>query len=261
MKISVVTISYNQGEFLRDAINSVLEGAEHLADYVIVDPGSSDGSRGMIPTAHPTVRALLEPDFGPSDGLNKGFRDCTGDVFGYINADDYLLPGALGKVAAFFSHNTCDVLLGSGWLVDRTGTPTRHVRSTRYTSGLYAYGASHFLQQSCFFRREAFVRCGGFNVDNCVSWDAELLLDLAAVGARFKNVNLDLGCFRLYPESITGSQRHSLMDKVEQDRMFAKRVGRNPTVVDTTIRRFLGRPLKWGLNPAITAERVRGVLQ
>lgn len=257
--VSIVTISFNQAEFLTETIESVLTQDEHLRDYVIVDPGSTDGSRDLLPH-HRAVQTILEKDAGPGEGLNRGFARCTGDIFGYINADDFLLPGALAEVVRFFADNPVDVLLGSGWIVDRQSRRVRHVRSTRFTPGLYGYAAANFLQQGCFVRREAFLQSGGFNSNNHISWDAELLIDLAGTGARFRSVDIDLGAFRIYADSISGSQRLSELYRQEQDRLFAKCLHREPTAFDRLVRRC-GRPIKWFVNPKIALERGWGLFR
>lgn len=256
--VSIVTISFNQERFVLDAIRSVLSQPDRLAEYVIVDPGSTDRSPELYPRDHSRVTVLEGPDAGPADGLNKGFSYCSGDVFGFVNSDDYLMPGALAAVGSFFDRTPqADVLLGNGWLVNELGAPLRHVRPTRFSPLLYAYGAAHFLQQSCFFRRQAFEAVGGFNAANHVVWDAELLLDMAVSGSSVARLNADLGCFRLHGASITGSQRLAQLYRSEQDRLFAKVVGRAPKPVDRVARKLAGRPGKWMLNPGATLERAR----
>ena len=94
MRISIVTLSYNQRTFLREAIDSVLQQDHPDLEYIVVDPGSTDGSREFIRSyGEQVAQVVFEPDQGAADGLNKGFSRATGEVFGFLNADDYLLPG------------------------------------------------------------------------------------------------------------------------------------------------------------------------
>ena len=84
MKFSIVTISYNQAQFLEQAIRSVIEQDYPDVEYIVVDPGSTDGSREIIERYRDRIdRIIFEPDKGPADGLNKGFAQATGDVFGF----------------------------------------------------------------------------------------------------------------------------------------------------------------------------------
>ena len=92
MKVSIVTISFNQARFLRRAITSVLSQDYPDIEYIVVDPGSTDGSREIINAYGPRLASVIfDPDDGPADGLNRGFQLATGDVLAYINADDALL--------------------------------------------------------------------------------------------------------------------------------------------------------------------------
>jgi len=94
MKFSIVTISYNQAQFLEKAILSVLNQEGVGLEYIVVDPGSTDGSREIIERYRDRFgHVVFEKDHGPADGLNKGFQYATGDVYGYLNSDDVLLPG------------------------------------------------------------------------------------------------------------------------------------------------------------------------
>src|SRR5208282_5630994 len=108
--VSIVTLSFNQGAFLGECIESVLEQKYSGLEYIVVDPGSSDQSREVIARFGAQIsRILLAPDDGPADGLNHGFERARGEIFGYINADDRLAPNCLHKVARFFeSHPEVD---------------------------------------------------------------------------------------------------------------------------------------------------------
>ena len=91
MKISVVTISYNQAGYLKQCIDSVLNQDYPDIEYIIVDPGSTDGSREIIESYGDRVIKIFEPDTGPANGLNKGFHRATGDIFYFIKAYFFLV--------------------------------------------------------------------------------------------------------------------------------------------------------------------------
>ena len=115
MKISIVTISFNQARFLQDCIDSVAR-QEGPFEHIIVDPGSTDGSRDVIAANHSHFsRCVLEPDKGPADGLNNGFRHATGEIYYYLNADDVLFAGAFAEARAYLRANPAiDVVSGNG---------------------------------------------------------------------------------------------------------------------------------------------------
>lgn len=216
-RMSIVTISYNKGEFLAECVSSVLEQDCPGIQYIVVDAGSKDGSRQILASYVGSIdRLILEPDRGPADGLNKGFAAAAADIFGYLNADDRFLPGALRFVLDFFdSHPDVDVLTGAIRIIDAGGKPRLRRRTSdafdvrRYHAGVCTIG-----QQATFFRRRAFETAGGFNIENRIAWDGELLVDMALTGARFDTTRKVLGDFRIYGGSITGSTdyRHRLSE-------------------------------------------------
>jgi glycosyltransferase involved in cell wall biosynthesis len=232
-RISIVTLSFNQGRFLGDAIESILGQNYPNLDYIVVDPGSTDESRDIIARYAGRLTALLDPDTGPADGLNHGFAAATGDIFGYINADDLLLSGALETVGRHFSARPdIDAILGNGILINADGKLRRRVKTSPFNLKTFALSAMTFCQQGHFFRRSAFVASGGFNVENRTCWDVELLADMALAGARMVNVPEQLGAFRLYGETITGSGRLAAATAVDDARIKTKALGRSLTPFD-----------------------------
>jgi len=210
MTIGIVTISYNQARYLAEAIESVQTADPDGLEYVIVDPGSTDGSREIIERHRRRFsRILLGPDQGPPDGLNKGFAATAADIFGYLNSDDRFTPGALDYVLRYFErHPDVDVLCGAIRIVDEHGKPSLRRRTPDLVDlRRYAYETCFFWQQATFFRREAFLKTGGFNVESKTAWDGELVVDMALAGCRFGYTNKLLGDFRIYGDSITGSGR------------------------------------------------------
>jgi glycosyltransferase involved in cell wall biosynthesis len=227
LNIGIVTISYNQQRFLQEAINSVTSLANRgRLRYVVVDPGSADGSRELIAGNGSNIdRAILESDRGPADGLNKGFGACDDcEVLGYLNSDDLFAPGALDWVLEYFNCNTdVDVLLGAIAVIDQAGKRSPRSRvCDLFDLRRYAIGACNAFQQGTFFRRSAFERTGGFNIANRTCWDSELLVDLALAGARFHKTNRILGEFRVHGESITGSGRLTEQYLKDQERIRRK---------------------------------------
>lgn len=258
MKVSIVTISFNQAAFLETAIRSILDQDYPDVEYIVVDPGSTDGSRDIIRShLHETSKILFEADRGPADGLNKGFSHATGEIFGFINSDDYLLPGALSTVVNGFSKNPdIDVLSGHSIIVDKDGRMKNRFRSRRYSPSRYVYGAGTLAQQSTFFRADAFRKVGGFNTANRIAWDGELWVDLALSGARFGRLNSYLSAFRVYEGGISGGGGHrtdAYRDYAE--RMWLKVKNRPKNSADNFTRAFF-KAMEYGLDPATLMNRL-----
>jgi glycosyltransferase involved in cell wall biosynthesis len=205
--LSIVTLSFNQGRFLRECLESVLNQGVTELEYTVVDPGSADSSRRLLESFADRIdKLILEPDEGPADGLNKAFASSTGEVLGYINADDRFAPGALAYVKRFFAaRSDVDVLCGSIRIIDESGAVSPRARTPdKFDLADYAAGICTVGQQATFFRRAAFDRAGGFNIDNRSCWDGELLVDLALAEANFATTKKVLGDFRIYGTSLTG---------------------------------------------------------
>lgn len=256
-RVSIVTISFNQGKFLERAIRSVLEQDYRDIEYIVVDPGSTDGSRDIIERYRPRIsKIILEPDNGPAHGLNKGFAAASGDILGYINADDAYLPGAITKAAAAFESNAqADVVYAHSYIVDHQGRVLRRSRSVPFDLRLYAYGAVVVMQQSTFFRRQAFEDAGGFNESNRTSWDGELLVDLARSGSKFVMVDDYWSVFAIYPGSITASAKYNQQYQKDHARMFRTITGVEYDQANKA-KFLLARIEKWFRNPLVPIHRI-----
>ncbi len=103
LKISIVTPSFNQGIFIEEAIKSVLSQGYSDLEHIIVDNCSTDTTASVL-ARYPHLKVICEPDQGQSDALNKGFKAATGDIVGWLNADDKYLPGCFGKVSLAFNE-------------------------------------------------------------------------------------------------------------------------------------------------------------
>jgi glycosyltransferase involved in cell wall biosynthesis len=97
-RISIVTPSFNQGHYIAETIESVLAQAYPNLEHIVIDGGSTDETLTIL-QRYPDLKYISEPDRGQADAINKGFRLASGDIWGYLNSDDTLLPGALQRVA------------------------------------------------------------------------------------------------------------------------------------------------------------------
>ena len=258
MKISIVTISYNQAQFLEKTILSVINQKGCNIEYIVVDAGSTDGSHEIIKKYHEKIsKIIFEVDSGPAEGLTKGFSHATGDIYYYLNSDDILEPNALKQVIYFIEQNPkVDVFIGNSYVVNSDGAIQRKFISDNFIKQLALYNASCISQASTFFRSNIFKKTGGFNQSNKVNWDGELLLDMMQAGANFLNVNLILSRFRVYPGSITGSRSSRIMTNQNFEKIFIKLKGRKPNRSDRALF-ILARLIRKLLNPVDTFERLR----
>lgn len=257
MKFSIVTISFNQAQYLERTIRSVLEQDHADIEYIVVDPGSRDGSRDIIARHGSRVaHTLLDPDRGAADGLNKGFAVATGELFGFLNSDDVLLPGALSEAAAFLRANPeVDAVSGDCEIIDGDGRLLRISHSDRFSLQRYAHGAGILIQPSTFFRASAFRAAGGFNIENRSNWDGELFVDMALAGARFARSGRVWSQYRVHQTSITGTGKLDAQIGQFRERMFRRIKGRDHRRGDALLDAAY-RALKYLENPRAVQQRL-----
>ena len=257
MKLSIVTISYNQGEFLEKAIQSVLCQKDYGVDleYIVVDPGSTDGSREIISKYKSQIdKVIFDKDSGPADGLNKGFSVAEGSIYGYLNADDEYLPGCLSEVLKLFSkYPNIDVMSGHGFVIDEKDNILHRCFSNKFKLKSYLYGNCVVVQQSTFFKSSIFNTIGGFKIDNKVSWDGELMVDMALANARFKRVSKYWSNFRVYSNSISGSGLFLEKSK-ERRKLLTKRTDKK--IKDNKIYSYLNYFITRIVDPALVLLRI-----
>src|SRR5262245_20213871 len=172
-RITVITPSLNQGDFIRQTVDGVLSQGYPELDYWIIDGGSSDGTLSILDSYQNAIRYISEPDTGQAEAVNKGFDRAAGDVIGWLNSDDMYLPGALETVGTFFrDHPDTAVLYGDAYYCDDSGRlqdpyPTRDFDWDSFSSECYV------CQPSIFFRRRVLEDVGMLNptLHFCMDYD------------------------------------------------------------------------------------------
>ncbi len=240
MKLSIVTISYNQQRYLRECLNSVIEQKRDNVEYIVVDPGSTDGSREILSEYSRHIDCtILDPDKGPADGLSKGFSRATGDVFYYLNSDDIVFEDAFVQAMEYFENNSeLDVLIGHGMFLDEEARPIRKIWSDPISRMRLAFGGGIVVQPATFFRRSIYEAVGGFNVENRSNWDGELITDFFLEGANFEIVDRLWGGYRLHGGSITSSAKLREQIAGWSDRKKEKLGFRIPAHLDQLISKY-----------------------
>ncbi len=205
--ISIVTPSYNQGVYIEQTVRSVIDQAGENLEYVVVDGGSTDHTKDVLARleGHPRVsRIISEPDRGQTDALIKGFAACTGDVFGWLNSDDLLTPGALETVcAAFREHPDADVVCGRIRFINSRGEDLGLAPRTPMRAHDWLRTTMAISQQCTFFRAAAYRRVGGLDPTIHHVMDYDLFMRLALQGCAFHYIPETLALFRLHDTSKT----------------------------------------------------------
>jgi len=160
-RVSIVTPSYNQGEFIEKTIRSVLLQGYPNLEYIVVDGGSTDKSVEIIRRYEPWLAFWVsEPDRGQAHAINKGWKRAQGEIISYLNSDDVLAPKALRMVTrAFLKDPETALVYGDCNLVDARGQFIQTLRSQPYNRAGLLLG-NYIHQPSAFLGRTALERIG-----------------------------------------------------------------------------------------------------
>jgi glycosyltransferase involved in cell wall biosynthesis len=207
VKISLVTPCYNAARFIAETIESVL--AQDLPDleYIVLDGGSKDGTADIIRRYESRLAWWVsEPDAGQTSAINRGLARATGDVLGFLNADDVLTPGALRAVLDAFGQNpNAELAVGEVEWIDADGRAlgTKHssdIADLGDALDIYRvwWGQRQFVQPEVFFRRALWERVGAFDESYHLAFDYDYWVRCFRAGARVAKIPRPLVRFRLH---------------------------------------------------------------
>jgi glycosyltransferase involved in cell wall biosynthesis/ubiquinone/menaquinone biosynthesis C-methylase UbiE len=237
-RLSIVTPTFNQAQFVERTIQSVLSQGYGSLEYIIQDGGSTDETLDILERYRESLRHVESgPDGGIAGGLNRGFTRATGEIIAYLNSDDFLLPGALNYVASYFArYPEVDVVYGHRVVVDEyDGEVGRWVLPPHDDEAL-SWG-DYVPQETLFWRRRIWDKVGGAVDESfrfAVDWD--LLLRFRDAGARITRLPRFLGAFRVHPHQKTSSEIESV-GREEMRRLRTRTLGRQ--VTDAEVARAL----------------------
>jgi glycosyltransferase involved in cell wall biosynthesis len=254
--ISIVTPSLNQGRFIEHAIRSVLAQGYPRLELIVMDGGSSDDTVATLTRYKDSLTHWESaPDGGPADALNRGFGHANGDILGFLNADDFYLPGSLETIAlAFADRPNAEVISGHAYFANPAGELGVPVYSDPWHPTRFRYGACLLIQQATFFRRTTFDAARGFRLSRRTSWDMELWADMAKAGARFDSIGTFLAAFRLHPDSITGSAR-GWQKRVSDAHYVLEHLRGRPTTSGDRVRTLYHRARRFMTHPLRSARQ------
>ena len=217
-RISIVTPSFNQGDFIEQTIDSVLSQAYPNLEYIVIDGSSTDGTLDIIRKYDKYLIWISEPDRGQSHAVNKGLLRANGEVIAFLNSDDLYEPGALLKVGKFFAvHPEAAWLTGRCRTIDQDGKEIRKAITLyknfwlRFKSYRALLVMDYISQPATFWRKEVIKQVGEFDENLRYAMDYDYSL---RVGRYFKLWVLKefLASFRVYPNSKAGASAHAQFD-------------------------------------------------
>jgi glycosyltransferase involved in cell wall biosynthesis len=206
-RLSIVTPSYNQGNFLEETLRSVLLQQYPNLEYLVIDGGSTDGTAAVLERYRPFLAHLVsEPDRGQSHALNKGLAHAAGDLLGWQNSDDFYAPGAFHRAAeAWLDRGRPDVVYGQLHLIDADSRLAGAYPTSRFDP-CRMFPWANMFNQSMFFSRRLLEDAYPLDEDFHHCMDYELFWRLILKGCRFEYVPELDAFFRLH-EQAKGSRQ------------------------------------------------------
>ncbi|MBF0392246.1 MAG: glycosyltransferase [Alphaproteobacteria bacterium] len=261
LRFSIVTPSLNQARFLDACLDSVTAQGWPDVEHWVIDGGSTDGTREILERRRGQLAGFVcEPDGGAADAINKGLARVTGDVVAWLNADDFLLPGALARVAqAFRAHPDASFVFGNGMRAAEDGALTEPFfpAPPRFDRRALAEGLNYVLQPATFINGAALRRVGPLDAGLRWGFDWDLWLRLSAL-AEPVAIDATLAASREYEATLTASGG---FPRAEELRRIAERHSGKPMTrgalcyfLDTLFKET-GRP-QGGLDPRLAPPLV-----
>jgi glycosyltransferase involved in cell wall biosynthesis len=241
VKVSVVVPSFNQGQFLRATLDSLLI-QDCSAEVLVFDGGSTDETLSILQSYEGKIRYVSGKDDGQADAINRGLQTASGDILAYLNSDDIYYPGCLRHVTSYFAqHPECQILYGDAWHLHGDGSIME-----RYYTEPWSYPRlteiCYLCQPAVFWRREIMERFGIFDSTLQYALDYDFWL---RVGAAIDFHYLE-GVY------LAGSRLH------ENTKTLKHRVKAHHEILEVVMRHSPNPPYRWLMNLAsviVEAER------
>lgn len=262
--VSIVTVVRNGARTIGQTIHSVLDQTYRNIEYIIIDGGSSDGTREIIKKYEDYLAYYIsEPDKGIYDAMNKGIRRASGDIIGIINSDDWYEKDAIEKVVGVFSRSNSDLVHGNAYMVNCEGK--KWIRKPGALEKIWQYMV--IIHPTVFVRREMYEKFGLFDLNYKVAADYDLMLRLYCKKRYFYYLDCVLANFRTggiserkYEESVGEALRIAkkhrsnnlgddkgidlLIDDAEKLQRFYAAIVGDSLIMERVIKEALGAEIK-----------------
>lgn len=231
--ISIVTPSFNQGDFIERTLLSVIEQKYPNAQYYVQDGGSTDNTVEILEKYQTFLTGWSsEKDSGQSNAINKGMSKTAGEIMCWLNSDDLLLPNSLNTVSEFFANNPeIDVVYGNRILIDEKDMMIGRWILPAHDGNIISW-ADYIPQETLFWRRRIWEKVGG-RIDEsfrfAMDWD--LIVRFRDVGARFAHIDQFLGAFRIHANQKTSAVINEI-GFLEMGKIRERTLGRAPSQME-----------------------------
>jgi glycosyltransferase involved in cell wall biosynthesis len=207
-KISIVTPSFKQADFIERTINSIIDQNYPNLEYFVQDGGSQDGTEEILSRYTDKISGWeSRKDNGQSQAINLGLNKTSGEIMAWLNSDDLLLPGSLAYVASYFNrHPKVDVVYGHRILIDENDQQIGRWMLPKHNNEVLSW-ADYIPQETLFWRRSIWDKAGS-QIDEsfrfAMDWD--LLIRFREAGAKFARLPRFMGAFRIHMQQKTSAE-------------------------------------------------------
>jgi glycosyltransferase involved in cell wall biosynthesis len=209
LKISIITPSYNMGQYIEQCIQSILFQNYTNYEHIVIDGGSLDQTTSILKKYKEHVKWISEKDNGISDAFNKGLRIATGDIIGWCSADDYYLPGTFKYVnKIMLGDSSIDILYGDYREVDAQGYSQCIRREINFDLFILKYLHINYIAPPATFWKKTIHESGiMFDEKYDYSMDYDFWIKVAREGYRFKHIPVLLTDFRKHSNAKSANYR------------------------------------------------------
>jgi len=223
--ISIVTPSFNQGQFIEDTLTSIFDQQYPNVETIVYDAGSTDSTHDILRRYNDQLSFWTsEPDRGPAHAINKGFKKATGEIVAWLNSDDMLAADTLQEVGRAFANDPeLDMVFANALYVDEDGNPCvmdhgdyktalyfGHIQAPEDVPYYWNYVHS-IPQPTVFFRRSLLERCGYLDESYHFIFDFELFWRFSQ-HAKVKKLERAMAFYRIHSDAKTGNWREFLVE-------------------------------------------------
>lgn len=252
MKISVVTVCYNSAKTIGHTLQSVREQTYGHIEHIVVDGGSSDDTLGIVAAEGQHVAKLVsERDKGIYDAMNKGIALASGEIIGFINADDfYASTSVLTDVAAAFNSSGADSCFGDLCYVGQADTRrvVRYWRSKNFVPGAFEAGWCP-PHPTFFVRRSVYQRLGGFDLNFKIAADFELMARYLEV-ARITSIYIPKVLVKMRLGGTTNKSLNNILKQNSEIRQALRKLGLKFSLSKFLLPKLMSRATQFVRRPA-----------
>ena len=208
-KISILTPSYNQGQYIEQTIQSIFSQNYPNLEYIVIDGGSTDNTVEILKKYDKQITYWLsEKDRGQSHAINKGIEKCTGVLFNWLNSDDYLEPGALHKIAQTYLETGANIIVGTTKIHNVNTGEESEIVTKEFDSLGKTISRINFWQPSCYLLLDDVKKVGQVTETQHYGMDTEMYIKILLMKSHkgIKVIPDIISHYRIHEASKTGSQ-------------------------------------------------------